>query len=509
MDESGLKCTICSQLYSDDRVPKNLGCGHSICAQCIEKFFNYNKTCPECHEKISAKCASDLVVNYPLLRLTRALAAADTAKEQKHEETSDSCPRPIQDVQAGFCKDHNVQLSHRCMQCRKWLCIECRSVSHFGPLRDICRIVPISDSLVEMKKDFLSKSEAKLEIAKHIQSSREKEISTLEIASEQHKITAHSIETALENIEISFRNLELRLESQNQVAMGKLSEIQDMVDLLQQTGQNVDQARTNNEMLEAIEVANDVLESVEKCLVQEQHRPSPVLPKLLSQARYNLKGMLDAGKQIYATCEVDGRHRCAKVTTSDSILHLHVLEDGAHAVNSVCIPYKTVRQLVPRESPSLFLDVGLAGILRGRVYIRLFGDTARSRQTMILCSGEQGHSYKYSCFYQADRIGKPMEILRGGDYEKNNGTGGKNIVQGITSGGVYKTEIVAGLLVGWPADEQWHLGAFDIYLRKNPGRYDNSGHGIVTKGLDILRAISRHQPVKDSIIQDCGLVIHL
>lgn len=45
----------------------------------------------------------------------------------------------------------------------------------------------------------------------------------------------------------------------------------------------------------------------------------------------------------------------------------------------------------------IFLDVAQAGSIRGRVYIRVYRDTAESRQFARLCSGQQGPSFLNTC----------------------------------------------------------------------------------------------------------------
>ena len=171
--------------------------------------------------------------------------------------------------------------------------------------------------------------------------------------------------------------------------------------------------------------------------------------------------------------------------------------------------YRDVRNLVPTEAPSVFLDVGIAGLFSGTVHIRMLGDTTRAHQMLLLCSGEQGPSYKRSRFYGVAKSNNLAEILRGGDYEANDGTAGRNIITGIQSGGVYRAEIATGLVAGWPDEEKCRLGSFNIYLRQCPGAYDDHSFGIVTSGLDVLRSVAKHHPVTDSLVIDCGIAIYL
>ncbi|KAK7066757.1 hypothetical protein SK128_021666 [Halocaridina rubra] len=74
MDEIGLSCIICEQNFSDEKIPRNLTCGHSFCTHCIDQFLqtNQEKRCPECRQELAVNSSSGLSVNYPLLRLARS-----------------------------------------------------------------------------------------------------------------------------------------------------------------------------------------------------------------------------------------------------------------------------------------------------------------------------------------------------------------------------------------------------------------------------------------------------
>lgn len=148
--------------------------------------------------------------------------------------------------------------------------------------------------------------------------------------------------------------------------------------------------------------------------------------------------------------------------------------------------------------------------MQGRVYLRMYGDTPRGQQFLLLCSGEKGHSYCKTRFFDADRVGEKGEIIRGGDYDNNDGTGGAAVVEGVTSGGrLYHKEAVAGLLVGAHASQVERLGVFGIILTAWPNNKTDTGFGVVTCGLGTLRSASRHKPISDVVVENCGLVIPL
>ncbi|XP_064101164.1 sorting nexin-9-like [Macrobrachium nipponense] len=82
-----LQCIVCEEEYSDDSPPRNLGCGHTLCTTCLSQYFskNHQKSCPECRRPFHAKSASDLTINYPLLRLARSLSTASSTSKGSQE----------------------------------------------------------------------------------------------------------------------------------------------------------------------------------------------------------------------------------------------------------------------------------------------------------------------------------------------------------------------------------------------------------------------------------------
>lgn len=68
-------CLLCFQPFvSVLCVPKLLGCGHSVCAQCVEKFEFI--TCPKDDQLFETKGKKPLLVNFSLLEFI-----SDTSSE--------------------------------------------------------------------------------------------------------------------------------------------------------------------------------------------------------------------------------------------------------------------------------------------------------------------------------------------------------------------------------------------------------------------------------------------
>ncbi|KAK3920353.1 E3 ubiquitin-protein ligase TRIM32 [Frankliniella fusca] len=68
-----MDCTICIEDYNEEeRVPKSLPCGHTVCLQCLQRMQHLPRTegqqCPKCRRPFTGR-ADDLPNNFEVLRL--------------------------------------------------------------------------------------------------------------------------------------------------------------------------------------------------------------------------------------------------------------------------------------------------------------------------------------------------------------------------------------------------------------------------------------------------------
>ena len=109
-----MECPSCYENFNEnERVPRNLQCGHTFCERCLLQLQNsQNYSCPICRKQQIGFKAADLPKNYIALDLV-----------QKQIEMSKA---------ANLCTIHTKeQLRFFCVTCSNLICPEC-IVDHSG-----------------------------------------------------------------------------------------------------------------------------------------------------------------------------------------------------------------------------------------------------------------------------------------------------------------------------------------------------------------------------------------
>uniref|UniRef100_A0A4W5PS54 Uncharacterized protein n=1 Tax=Hucho hucho TaxID=62062 RepID=A0A4W5PS54_9TELE len=138
LPHSYLCCHICSETF---REPVSLGCHHSFCSSCLDKFWDQtkNKNCPVCKRKFSEDHPN---VNFQLKELSDKYAGREKAGEK-------DCV-PVEDREV-VCTKHTDE--------RKWFCeVEQRAVCHVCefPAHHGHTVVPLEQAVKDLKEKLTS-----------------------------------------------------------------------------------------------------------------------------------------------------------------------------------------------------------------------------------------------------------------------------------------------------------------------------------------------------------------
>lgn len=231
----------------------------------------------------------------------------------------------------------------------------------------------------------------------------------------------------------------------------------------------------------------------------------PNVPMYLSNM---IKAAAMVASDVWAVHDENGRPRCAKITHVDGRLMLHSLHEGTPPVFTHKVPYHDVRNMVDETCMRTFLELSWGGQIQGRVQIKLSNMASRTRQFFYLCSGERGPSYANTRLLEVENRGRPGEHIWGGDYERNNGSGGLSL-PGLTMGDLNSQSVAAGLVASFCYGDDHKPSHFTIYNNDNPIAYEECPIGQVECGIELTRAAARLPNIQDVTVSNCGLVISL
>lgn len=166
--------------------------------------------------------------------------------------------------------------------------------------------------------------------------------------------------------------------------------------------------------------------------------------------------------------------------------------------------------LVPSPAPEVFLELEVAGVVLGRVHIRLWGHLKRAHHFLALCLGTFGPSYQGAKFRAVERKGQPGENLRGGDYPAVDGSGTtcQGVMTGLEWGGRHVGPVKRGLVGGAGGGCYESNALFNICLKDKPQGKMSCPFGEVVSGLSVVCRAAYHHPLEKVTISATGLVLH-
>ncbi|XP_071778843.2 zinc-binding protein A33-like [Centroberyx gerrardi] len=138
--ESYLSCHVCSETFRD---PVSLGCHHSFCSSCLQKFWEQakSKNCPICKRKSSKE---DPTVNFTLKELADSYAGTQAVGSSSETDKGEGKVKVL-------CSKHTEEPKWFCTEEQKAVCHICEFPLHHGH-----KVVPLEQAVSDLKEQLKS-----------------------------------------------------------------------------------------------------------------------------------------------------------------------------------------------------------------------------------------------------------------------------------------------------------------------------------------------------------------
>ncbi|XP_064122800.1 uncharacterized protein LOC135227000 [Macrobrachium nipponense] len=547
-------CLCCKEAFDMARRPVVLGCCHRVCERCVKGAMTESrcKMCPECgqtFESFTPNIRRKLerpMLPHPRPGKTAIIRAQERegpprVSHSKLEGRPSLCSQRYDLHKDKRSSKLDVFLSNHLSACDESM----------ENCQNNLSLIATSIQDNEVAKKYLLQCNKKLEAVEKystkLQEANTKRIKNLDKENAKLKAYRCHIEADSKKIRAFHGKLGLVNTFQNAAQLTDQDphvEVSNRLQDIQSCLKTGDLKR--NRYQQICEGQEVILEVIEECLkqreeesgeedfnscdVEEYEEPCKITTMLASlsiqpeeltvtdlrRMDQNTKCLIVKGS-VFASQNFKCRKRFARlyISENDELLMGHLqdldLPPCAHIVE-----YSAVMGLQESYSQQSFLDLSNARTDLGRLYIKIFPQSMRGRQFHVLCTGEMGPSYANTRILEVCNKGhEKLESLRCGDYEYDNGTGGKVLVPFITEAVPFmpndathkQTSALSGSLTGIGRCEG-KAGQFKIYMRHDNNRTVNTAFARVQSGMNILhKAIVRHPNIAEVFIKECGVVL--
>ncbi|XP_064079905.1 uncharacterized protein LOC135196968 isoform X2 [Macrobrachium nipponense] len=523
------ECEICNEDFSEgNHCPKVLPCSHSICTLCVEQLIAGNKTnCPFCRKAFDANSANDLGTNIGLLKLLKyvseleiSLKATPTSIKGKrtsallkmykaenkeiYDESAGRCTKAVHYIKRSIRQNSSVRDS--LIELTKMIRdeiypalqeIEHRAETHIGFLGEEIDKMQMQMKAVSRQKEAIGEVEDKMQGApsfSHIDP----------VLEETEEMVARTNDVMGDLKKFLIKNKETREEIQK-----RTKKIVDMVTAVKDV-LIPDSERQEEDLEDDLDLSSEMV-----AMATEEDVPKHLNIRYLKQMRKPVQSSLQKGR-IHAVQAQQGRKRYAQITIKgDNEFCLHHLRDEAPSYEFHTVDYDELMEEINTAAGLTFLELGIGQDYLGRLLIRLsLPSTNKAHHFYLLCTGEKGPSYaNTNCLKVWNKGDDKTEFAVFGDYEENDGSGGKAIIPGVdweeeNQKDEHMMPWVEGLVGGKSTEAT--AAMFGIFLRDNPGSELPGCFGKVEKGLEVLTdALDKNPDVGKCRIVDCGIVFSM
>ncbi|XP_068231222.1 uncharacterized protein [Palaemon carinicauda] len=520
------ECEICNEEFNEgDHCPKVLPCSHCFCTLCIEKLIGSNNMkCPFCRKLFNVNSANDLGTNNSLLNalkyvneLELALKAAPASLKGKRTSTM-----------LKMCKANNMEVyTENADRCNKAASYIKRSLQQNLSVKeslenvtktiqkDIYPVLAEIERRAETHIRFLDEEIYKLHSQTKAVSSQKEIIGDVGDKMEGAPDFSHIDPILDETDDMISRTNEImgdlkkfliKNQKTRDAIEKRTKKISEKLATLKDIGTPIGEGQEDGELdLSSEMVAMATEDDVPKCLEIEY----------LKVMRKPVWNVLQRGR-AFATKSYQGRKRYAQITIKgDNEFCLHHLRDVPPIHSFHIVDYDDLRKGMDKHPELTFLEMQTGNEYLGRIIIRLSPpDLTKARQFSLLCTGETGPSYaNTNGLRMCNKGDERAEFAVFGDYEENDGSGGKGIIADVDwKDEDHKEEYVKpwveGLVGGLTTEDT--AAMFGIFFRNNPGAYMPGCFGKVEKGLEILtNVVDKGIDIRRCQIVDCGVVFSL